>query len=343
MTDRGHGISAETVPIHLVQRLMRTAEGLGLDVPSLLHRAGISTDVAHNRRARVTLGQLGDLTRVIWATTDDELFGVGPERVPLGTFRLIARSTTGGVDLREMLIRVDQASRVITALPRITTQIGSEEATVTIDVSRLDDPEHLATDTLAIFVHRTLSWAIGRRVVLTRMQVPYPEPRHLRYYAAAFGLVPTFDAERLSYSFDAAMLDAPLLRSDADLDEWIDGAPTNYFSTRDWGSGTQDQVRRILETGLQGDWPSPDDVAARLSVSAHHLRRLLREEGTSMTEIKEDLLRDAAISSLVTGKESVEDLSARLGFSEASAFRRAFRRWTGMPPGSYRAGVPEGE
>jgi AraC-like DNA-binding protein len=79
-----------------------------------------------------------------------------------------------------------------------------------------------------------------------------------------------------------------------------------------------------------------DDVAKRLTISAQHLRRLLRDEGTSFREIKEEILRDEAIASLVRGGETVEELSDRLGFSEPSAFRRAFRRWTGNPPGSYR-------
>lgn len=182
----------------------------------------------------------------------------------------------------------------------------------TVPTSRLNDPEHLATDTLVAFLHRTISWSIARRIPLIRMEMPYEEPSFLRYYEATFGIVPTFGAERLSFSFDAELLSAPLFRTDEDLERWIAESPENFFSTRDFGSSTTDQVRRLL-----------------------------REEGTSMTLIREDVLRDAAINSLVAGKESVEDLSTRLGFSESSAFRRAFRRWTGMPPGSYREGLVE--
>ncbi len=72
-----------------------------------------------------------------------------------------------------------------------------------------------------------------------------------------------------------------------------------------------------------------------LSVSAPHLRRLLRQEGTSLGQLREEVLRDAAIAGLRRG-ESVDDLSARLGFSEPSAFRRAFKRWTGSTPRSFR-------
>lgn len=101
---------------------------------------------------------------------------------------------------------------------------------------------------------------------------------------------------------------------------------------------TADQVREILERGLGGDWSSSEQVAAGMAVSLQHLRRRLRAEGTSISRIREQILRDAAIASLVCGQEPVSELSARLGFSEPSAFRRAFRRWTGKPPSAYRPG-----
>lgn len=331
-------VSEETAPIHLVHRLMRTAERRGYDVVPLLEEAGLSPDVTDNPRTRVTLGQLAAVTRRLWAITDDELFGLGP-RVPLGTFRLIARSTIGVPDLRTMLVRMDQASRVLESLPRIRVELGRDEVTVSLDVSRLDDPEHLGTDTLVAFVHRTIGWAIGRRVPLTRLDMPYPPVPFPRYYESTFGRVPRFGTACAGLSFDTGLLSSPLLRSDRELDTFIANCPQNFFSTRDYGSTVTDRVRRILEQGLTGEWPTPEDVAARLSFSVHHLRRLLREEDTSMTGIREEILRDAAVNALVAGRESVEALAARLGFSEASAFRRAFRRWTGVPPGAYRSGA----
>lgn len=328
----------ETVPVHLVRRLLNHAERRGLDVDELLRSAGIHPDVAHTPQARVTLGQLSDLTRALWVVTGDELFGAGPH-VPLGTFRLIARSMLPAPDLRRLLVRMDQASRVVLNLPRLTFEATDQVATIGMDVSRLDDPEHLATDTLVAFVHRLTAWSVGQRIPLVAMAMPHPAPRYLRFYESTFGRLPAFDADRASISFDSRLLAAPVLRTDSDIDAFIVASPRNYFSTRDYGSSAADQVRRILEQGLTGHWPTPEEVAGRLSVSTHHLRRLLREEGTSMTEIREEILRDAAINSLVAGRESLKELSARLGFSETSAFRRAFRRWTGTPPGAYRAGL----
>lgn len=327
----------ETVPTHLVQRLLRTIERQEIDVERLLRTARIPDGVAYGGRARVTLSQLSDLTRGMWAATADELFGVGPH-VPLGSFRLIAPSLFSAPDLRTMLIRMDQATRVLTAAPRIEAVLGCETPRLTVDVSRLDDPDHLVIDTLAAFIHRTIGWAIGRRVPLAFLTMPYDAPTFLRYYEATFGILPAFGGDVITLGFESALIDAPLLRGPADVEAYITASPSNFFSTRDFGSTTTDQVRRLLEQGLSGDWPTPEEIASRLTVSVHHLRRLLREEDTTVSSLREDLMRDTAINSLAVGKESVEELSVRLGFSEPSAFRRAFRRWTGVPPGAYRPG-----
>lgn len=116
----------------------------------------------------------------------------------------------------------------------------------------------------------------------------------------------------------------------------VGDAPRDLLARRNVAVTTASQVRSILEGGLRGEWPSSEQVASRLSLSLQHVRRLLREEGTSVRQIRDDILRDAAVVSLLRGQESISDLSERLGFSEPSAFRRAFRRWTGSPPSVYR-------
>lgn len=95
-------------------------------------------------------------------------------------------------------------------------------------------------------------------------------------------------------------------------------------------------MRSILTRAQDGEWSSADGVAKTLAMSSQTVRRRLALEDTSMTRIREELLRDEAIASLVQGEESIETLSNRLGFSEPSAFRRAFRRWTGNAPRAYQ-------
>ncbi|WP_158642228.1 AraC family transcriptional regulator [Actinomadura sp. WAC 06369] len=329
-------MTSSTLPGDVTRRLARIGERQGLDSASLLRRAGIAADVASpTTGAGVTLSQAAELTQELWILTGDELFGLGPA-VPLGSFQLMMRSVIHVPDLRAALQRLAEASEAMTGMPRLRVAVRETLVEVEIDVSRLDDPDHLGGDILATLIHRVLGWLIGRRIGLRELRLPWPETPYAADYEIVFGRHPVFGADRLALAFDRRLLTAPLVRDEQQLADYLADQPNVWFATRDYGTTVADRVRKILERGLRGHWPTPDDIAAQLSVSTQHLRRLLRAEHTSIRQLKEDLLREAAVASLARGEESVEELARRLGFSEASAFRRAFRRWTGRPPGAYR-------
>ena len=83
------------------------------------------------------------------------------------------------------------------------------------------------------------------------------------------------------------------------------------------------------------DWPLLDKLAAELRLSTPTLRRKLRMEGLTYRAIKNELRRSLIMENLQTGRV-IGDVSAQAGFSEPSAFYRAFRKWTGDSPAAFR-------
>ena len=77
-------------------------------------------------------------------------------------------------------------------------------------------------------------------------------------------------------------------------------------------------------------------IARGLHVSRATLARRLAARGLAFQQLKDDLRRDHAIA-LLGARMPIADVADRLGFSEPSAFARAFKSWTGVPPGRYRA------
>lgn len=329
-----------TVPIDFVRAAVATAARQGLDVDALLRPVGISRELATLDRARITAEQATKLTRQLWRITNDELFGLGRKPVPRGSLRLVSFGLIHCPDLGSAIKRLAEYQPLLPGLPPMSMHTGPDTVHFTIDTACLDDPEHLLTDLLLAAVHRFTGWAIGRRIHLRQVEFPYPTPRNVADYDLIFGAPLRFGCETAALVFDSDVLRAPIVRSEEDLIAYDRNAPADLLARRDYGTSLTDQVRKILERGLKGKWPTADQVADRLSMSPQTVRRKLGEESTSITQIKEDILRDAAIAALVRGEETVEALSERLGFSEPSAFRRAFRRWTGGPPGSYRHGDP---
>ncbi|GAA5151084.1 AraC family transcriptional regulator [Pseudonocardia eucalypti] len=339
-------VSTSTVPIQFVHRALQAAVRAGVDVNELLRGTGVAPDLVVHARSRVTVGQAARVARRLWRLTDDEMFGAGPHPVPRGTFRMVALGVIHSPDLRTALQRTCEFSAVLPGLPTISASMGPERTVVCLDHTGLRDPEHLVVDLMVGVVQRFTAWLVGQRIKPLALELPYPSPEDPADYDRVFGARPRFDAERAALTFDSALLAAPVIRTEAEMLDWVRNSPGDLLARRDYGSSLADQVRRIMEYPLVSagapvparpvPWPAPEEVAARLNLSLQHLRRRLRAEGTSMSVIREEILRDAAVAALASGREPVTDLAIRLGFSEPSAFRRAFRRWTGTPPGSYR-------
>ena len=111
-------------------------------------------------------------------------------------------------------------------------------------------------------------------------------------------------------------------------DELLDGRANS--------SSIADQIREAIAVELPSGAPPLSRVARRLAMSERSLRRTLHREQQSFRQIVECVRRDRAIELLQSGNVSIGEVSSRLGFSDPSAFSRAFKRWCGRSPQSFR-------
>lgn len=329
-------VAGRTVAIQFVRAAMESAQLHGLDIEDGLRKAGISAELVRRDATRVTADQARRLVQSLWDSTDDELFGIGPTRVPRGTFRMMTLGLIHAPELRTALRRLVEFSRIATGFEAVEMTEGSQSARLSFDPGGHTQPGQLVVVIIMAVVHRFAGWLIGQRIDLSSVSLPGAAPPYSAECLLIYGIAPDFEAPSAAVTFDNRYLRAPVIRTEQELIEFIRNSPNDLLFREDYNPTTSSRVRRIIERAHGNEAVKADDVAKRLSVSTQHLRRLLREEATSFRDIKEEILRDEAIAGLVSGRETVEELSDRLGFSEPSAFRRAFRRWTGSPPGSYR-------
>ena len=275
------------------------------------------------------------------------LFPAGPE------FRLVETVQTKGTDVVASLDGAAAAAREGAdddACGDAAASAGGEARIEFGEGERSDDdqgrdPDHFRAETLLVVAHRFAGWLIRRRIPLRRVELAYPAPPHVLEYDLLFGAPCRFGAGTTALVFDSALLNEPLLQDEAGIAAFLRRAPQDLLARIDYGSTTAARVRRLLGQSFPGAGllPTESELAERLSVSPQTLRRRLAAESTSFQQIRDQMRRDHAIAALAEGRTPIERISEQLGFSEPSAFHRAFKRWTGSTPRAYHPGEGDGE
>lgn len=339
--ERSVGHFDYTIPIERVQALVGLAVQRGWDCGELLRRAQISAlsrkGLSREGRFRVSPEQVSLLLTTLVRDTHDELLGLGVGPVPVGTLRMLGYAILGATDLRQALARFQQCRYAVAGIPPVHVSTDGPTTTLSIDLCAVAHPIDVLVDIALAATHRIMAWAIDSQIRLQRVEIPHPHQPDVDDYDVIFDSPISFSADRAALVFPTAALASPIMRNEKDWDDFLRHAPAAILLRRDYAVSLTDRARRILELGLtDAQSMAAGEIAERLQISPQTLRRKLREEDTSLRQIRERMLRDAAIASLTTGAETVAALSQRLGFSEPSAFIRAFRRWTGTSPGTYR-------
>jgi AraC-like DNA-binding protein len=325
-----------TMPAHRVREIARLAMRRGWDIDGARRAAGIPPSAPGQHTVQITRKTATAVLQHLWLSTNDELLGVGPQPVPLGTFRLLAFALCSAPTLSTALRRLDACRSALPGVPALSVSSGDGATALSIDLTGFTEPVDVLADVLLALTHRAINWAIRRPLCLQRVDLAHRRPRGNTDYHVLFGAPVEFLAPRTALIFDSAALAEPIVRTQDDVEKFLCDSPSGIISQFDFYSSHSDRVRRIIEARLGGPSCTADEIAAGLGMSRQTLRRRLHDEHTSVTDIKDDVLREAAMASLAKGVETIAALSERLGFSEPSAFTRAFRRWTGQPPTHYR-------
>lgn len=343
-----YGAPARSVAIHHVRAALRGAERHGVDITALLERAAVPRQLLEVPLARVSPRQFARLTKAVWQALDDELQGLGPQPLKVGTFAMMCHAVVHcSPDLRTAINRSSTFYGLFPGGPRFHVEENpaeenpaeeTNEARLVFDLTGFDDPDHYLAESATVVAHRFAGWLVRRRITLIRVEFSHPAPPHALEYDLLYGAPCTFGAPRTALVFDRSLLELPVLQDESGLRAFLRRAPDDVLARLDYGSTAAAQVRRLLGQSLPDRMPDPQDIAARLAVSAQTLRRRLAAEGTSFQQIRDQLRRDVAIAALAAGTVSIEEISHQLGFSEPSAFHRAFKRWTGSAPRSYQPG-----
>jgi AraC-like DNA-binding protein len=168
------------------------------------------------------------------------------------------------------------------------------------------------------------------------VRFPHQEPADTSEHRRLFRAPLRFGCYRSELVIPRNLLDAPLLRADPALQSLVEMQVKGLMKNVPRAEAAIDSIRRLLGEELCDGEPTLGLLAARLHMSARTLHRRLSTENTTFRRVVSEVRRELAERHLREGKLAVAEIAFLLGFSEASAFHRAFKRWTGLSPHAYR-------
>jgi AraC-like DNA-binding protein len=324
-----------TIAICFVAAALERVRALDIDIEPLLARVGLSPGLLLVPQARVSAKQYGELWRLVALTLDDEFFGQDSRRMKAGTFAMICHAVLKCKSLRQALERSLRFYALI--LDDIAGKLVRQGVEAAIELhEKAPGGRVFAHEVLLMLVHGVSCWLVGRRIPVLRAQFSYPEPAHSAEYRSMYSTQLSFRADCTALVFQSAHLDLPIVQNEHTLKDFLRTAPENILVKYKNASSLAARTRRRLRQSLPGSLPEFEALAAEMNITAATFRRRLHDEGTSYQAIKDQLRRDLAISHLTHSDRSALEIGLELGFSERSAFHRAFKKWTGASPGEFR-------
>jgi AraC-like DNA-binding protein len=189
-----------------------------------------------------------------------------------------------------------------------------------------------------------LGWWVefGRRLLgpdaqLTEVRFRHGAARDLRAHRRTFGCTLVFDAPHDEVVFPVRVLGTELPSADQGLDRVLRGEAQRLLDAHAPAASLADEVARLVRSALAQGGATMPAIAGRLGLRERTLRRRLREEETTYERVVDTIRRELALEHVAHvaragADRSMADIAFRLGYSDETAFYRAFRRWTGTTP-----------
>lgn len=184
-----------------------------------------------------------------------------------------------------------------------------------------------------------IRWLSGRTLQPLRLDFTYPQPAQIGEHQRVFGCPLRFSQATYGIVLPSAWLSLPLIQPDPAMRALMDRRAAQQLATlREQQDDALSAARRLIAQNL-GSHTQPLELAglaARLGLSSRSLQRKLQDAGVSFSQLLDGVRAELAQHYLEDDSLSLTDIAFLLGYSEQSAFTRAYRRWTGQAPAAAR-------
>jgi len=348
--DPGHSIAVSptvlagpgrTLPpgyIHLgvAKEIAPTLSDLGIDPDPVIREAGLDPRLFEDGANVIPHASLGRLLTLCVARARCPHFGllVGKRATILSlgiVGRLMQHSETVGDAMRALVSNLSIQNRG--AVPSLTIIGDSALFTFSVYQPKAESADQISDGSIAVAVN-ALRALCGADWDPTEVLLPRAAPADQEPYRRHFRAPVRFNQESAIIVFPAGDLKRRVSGADPMVREVLEERILQMKARP--GSEFSDDIRRLLRIRLTSAHCSADDIAELLAMHRRTLSRRLKDSGLGYRAITNEIRYEIARQLLEDTEVPLGQIAAALGYSEASAFTRAFRRWSGQTPTAWR-------
>jgi AraC-like DNA-binding protein len=262
--------------------------------------------------------------------------------VPFGAYAVIDYLGASSETLGHGFVELSRYFRLVTH--NVVWHVAADDRQAHVEL----ESRHVEDEDRCGFTQYTLGVTLGRfrqavsgALELSRVELFCKRPDDPTAHRHFFGCPVDYGSARTRLWFPRKSWDLPLRRYEPALVGVLQQHADHLLEQRPADDSALADVRQHVRAHLHEGPRKLDAVARQLAVSTRTLQRRLREAGTTFQRLTEEERQRAAMRYLDNPDLAVGEVAYMLGYSEPSAFVRAFKRWTGQSPRRFRDGGRE--
>ena len=330
-------LTTETGRAQSIRFLVAQGESLGLPRAELLAAAGIEETQLEDPDGRVPVSKFWDLWRFIGGEVPDPDLGLKlGQRTRVRETGIVGYAMLHSPTLGGALARLARYGKIFSQRAELSFDPAGDQWRLVQHQPPLYRSLRQVVDGRTAAVLSVCREITGREIAPTLVLLPYARPADISAHRQLYRADLRFDEPTWSMHFRASDMGLPLKAADETLAGYLDEVAALRLEELPKDESFTDKVRRVVWSHLTEGQPTVVRVASELAVSGRTLQRRLREEGHSFAEVLETLRKEKAEALLQDKNLAIYEVGYLLGYSDATAFYRAFRRWHGSSPREYR-------
>lgn len=320
--------------------LRKQLDAIGLDSNALSLAAGLDPQLMDDPNARYPVTITTRLWQMAVEASGDPALGLRVSRfVSPTTFHALGYALVASGSLREVFERIVRYHPVVSdALNLSFVRAGDRYEFRFVVPQGSPVPANEAMDAFAAIYVRTCRNRLGRHYAPLAVHLVRPQPADPKPWHDVFRAPLYFGARENLLEFACADFDSHLDDANPELaqhNETVLNRTLEQLSPLTW----ERKVRGAIELQLPEGEPSAERIAQNLHLSLRSLQRHLADEGCSYDLLLNQCRQNLALQHMREPGSSLSEIAYLLGFADTSSFSRAFKRWTGLTPSQYRAGL----